>query len=293
MILRILILFGFLLLTIPLLTYAGLPQSSAVPGGVVVVPLGNVSTSGNGKPQAWLDKQPVLVTRDRGLWYAVIGLSLDTTPGTHSLKISMGDTAQIVYFEVRSKDYPEQHITLKDKSKVNLSKADLARAKREIAEIRNLKRHWRDTQDTDLALELPSEGELGSRFGLRRFFNEQPRQPHAGIDVAADRGTPVVAGGAGEVLAAGDYFFNGKTVFIDHGSGLITMYCHLDRIDVKEGQAVEKGQTIGLVGKTGRATGPHLHWSVVLNGAMVDPELFIPTSQKQTEQNNMQPIKQK
>lgn len=291
MILRILIQFGFLLLAAPLLAHAGLPQSSAVPGGVVVMPLGNVSAGGGGKPQAWLDKQPILVTRDRGLWYAVIGLSLDTTPGTYSLRISMGDTTQTEYFEVHSKDYPEQHITLKDKSKVNLSKPNLARTKREIAEIRNLKRHWRETQDTDLTLELPSGGELGSRFGLRRFFNEQPRQPHAGIDVAADRGTPVVAGGPGEVLAVGDYFFNGKTVFIDHGSGLITMYCHLDKIDVSEGQVVEKGQLIGLVGKTGRATGPHLHWSVVLNGAMVDPELFLPARQEQMGQN-LQPVKQ-
>ncbi|MDH4285433.1 MAG: peptidoglycan DD-metalloendopeptidase family protein [Gallionellaceae bacterium] len=281
-----------LLLAIPLLAHAGLPQSLPVPGGVAVVPLGSASANGGAKPQAWLGKQPVLVTVDNGSWYAVVGLSLDTVPGAHSLKVSMNGATQVQHFEVHSKDYPEQHITLKDKSKVDLSKPDLERAEREIALIRNLKRHWRETHDTDLMLELPSGGELGSRFGLRRFFNEQPRQPHAGLDVAVDTGTPVVAGGAGEVLAVGDYFFNGKTVFIDHGNGMITMYCHLDQIDVQEGQIVAKGQPIGLSGKTGRATGPHLHWSVVLNGAMVDPELFIPAKPVQSGQNGTQEMKQ-
>lgn len=281
-----------LLLAMPLLAYAGLPQSLPVPGGVAVVPLGSASANGGAKPQAWLGEQPILVTADQGTWYAVVGLSLDTAPGVHSLKVSMNGATQKQHFEVHSKDYPEQHITLKDKSKVDLSKPDLERAEREIALIRNLKRHWRETHDTDLALELPSGGELGSRFGLRRFFNEQPRQPHAGLDVAVDTGTPVVAGGTGKVLAVGDYFFNGKTVFIDHGSGLITMYCHLDQIDVQEGQIVAKGQHIGLSGKTGRATGPHLHWSVVLNGAMVDPELFIPARPVQAEQGDAQGRKQ-
>ena len=139
-----------------------------------------------------------------------------------------------------------------------------------------LKHHWRAAQDTDLAFILPVKGELSSHFGLRRFFNGEPRSPHAGIDVAVARGTPVKASAQGQVLAVGDYFFNGKTVFVDHGNGLITMYCHLDRIDVKTGETVRKGQRIGLSGMTGRATGPHLHWSVVLNGAMVDPELFVP-----------------
>ena len=142
-----------------------------------------------------------------------------------------------------------------------------------------MKHHWRAAQDTDLAFILPVEGELGSRFGVRRFFNEEPRSPHVGLDVAVDRGTPVKASALGQVLAVDDYFFNGKTIFVDHGNGLITMYCHLDRIDVKAGDTVSKGQLIGLSGKTERATGPHLHWSVVLNGAMVDPELFVAVKQ--------------
>ena len=158
---------------------------------------------------------------------------------------------------------------------MELSAADLARAESEISAIKELKRHWRAAQDTDLAFILPAEGELAGRFGVRRFFNGEPRSPHAGLDVAAKLGTPVKASAQGQVLAIGDYFFNGKTVFVDHGNGLITMYCHLERIDVQAGAIVSKGQLLGLSGQTGRATGPHLHWSVVLNGVMVDPELFI------------------
>lgn len=255
--------------------HASLPLASSVPGGVAIIPLGSVS-AGAETPQTWFGDQPVLVTSDHKLWYAVVGLPLDTTPGSHKLRVKSGGVTKTLDFVVNAKDYPEQHIILEDKSKVQLSAADLARADREIAVIKELKRHWRTAQDTDLAFILPVEGELAGRFGVHRFFNGEPRAPHAGLDVAVDRGTPVKASAQGTVLAIDDYFFNGKTIFVDHGNGLITMYCHLDRFDVKAGEAVSKGQQIGLSGKTGRATGPHLHWSVMLNGAMVDPELFIP-----------------
>jgi murein DD-endopeptidase MepM/ murein hydrolase activator NlpD len=178
-------------------------------------------------------------------------------------------------FLVNPKIYPEQHVTLKDKSKIELSPKDLARAEREIGVIRELEHRWRAAPDTDLALALPAEGRLAGRFGVHRFFNGEPRAPHSGLDVAVNSGTPVKASAQGTVLATGDYFFNGKTVFVDHGNGLITLYCHLEQIDVQAGETVGKGQRLGLSGMTGRASGPHLHWSVVLNGVMVDPELFI------------------
>ena len=272
--LRICFRFSLFVLALPLLAHARLPEAANVPGGVAIIPLGSVSTEAD-KPQTWLEDQPILVTADNGQWYAVVGIPLDMTPGSHELSVKIGDETKAETFVVNPKDYPEQRITLKDTSKIELSATDLARAQREIADIRALEHHWRVTQDTDLALIVPAQGRLASRFGLRRFFNDEPRSPHAGLDVAVASGTPVKSSAGGKVLAVGDYFFNGKTVLVDHGNGLITMYCHLKRIDVQTGETVNKGQRLGLSGQTGRASGPHLHWSVVLNGTMVDPELFI------------------
>ena len=267
------------LLALPWLAHAGLPQSSNVPGGVAILALNPVS-AGSTAPQAWLGERQVLVMADRNHWFAVVGLALDTQTGAHELRVKTGETTKMLHFDVSPKHYPEQRITLKDTSKVQLSATDEARANREIELIQGFKRHWRSAPDTDAAFLLPAEGRLAGRFGLRRFFNGEPRSPHAGLDVAVGRGTPIKASAHGQVLAVDDYFFNGKTVFIDHGNGLITMYCHLDRIDVQARDTVAKGQPLGLSGKTGRATGPHLHWSVVLNGAMVDPELFIPVKHR-------------
>lgn len=268
------LLLTFALLAPVLPARAELPAFASVPGGVAVVPLGSATIAP--KPQAWLNEQRVYVTADRNQWYAVVGLPLDTEPGPHELSVRIGDRTEAQPFAVHAKRYPEQHIKLKDQGKVELSAPDLARAEREIAQIKELKRHWRDAPETDLNFAAPVEGRLASRFGLRRFFNGEPRDPHAGLDLAVARGTPVKASAAGQVLAVGDYFFNGNTVFLDHGNGVITMYCHLDRIDVQAGETVRKGQRIALSGQTGRATGPHVHWSVILNGAMVDPELFMP-----------------
>jgi murein DD-endopeptidase MepM/ murein hydrolase activator NlpD len=264
-----------LTLAAPLLAHAGLPISSSVPGGVAIVPLANVSSSTN-PPLAWLGEQPIFITSNNNEWYAVVGLSLDMASGIHELRVETEGETKTYSFIVKSKNYPKQYITLKDKSKVELSADDLTRAVHEIATIRDLKHHWSDSSDTDSAFILPAEGKLASRFGLRRFFNGAPRSPHAGLDIAAPQDSPVTACAHGTVLAVDDYFFNGKTVFIDHGNGLITMYCHLNRIDVQVGEAVSQGQLLGLSGKSGRATGPHLHWSVILNGAMVNPELFVP-----------------
>jgi murein DD-endopeptidase MepM/ murein hydrolase activator NlpD len=141
--------------------------------------------------------------------------------------------------------------------------------------MRSVLRTFSGSAPDSLLLLQPCEGPRSDSFGKRRFFNRQPRDPHSGMDIAAPHGTPVSAAGTGNVLDVGDYFFSGKTLILDHGRGFLTLYAHLSSIEVNTGDRVPAGKRIGSVGATGRVTGPHLHFSVYLNAAAVDPELFI------------------
>jgi murein DD-endopeptidase MepM/ murein hydrolase activator NlpD len=248
---------------------APLPHSAAVPGGAVVIDLGPATDPA---PVAHYGKKRVMVLQNNGRWQAVVGIALSAKPGKHQLKLAGLDTA--VDFKVQAKNYAEQRLTIKNKRKVNPNKEDMKRIRSERGRINSALRHWQQQAVVETRFTLPVNGRLSSPFGLRRFFNEQPRKPHSGIDIAAPEGTAIVAPAAGRVIENGDFFFNGNSVFIDHGQGLVTMYCHMNRIDVKPGQHVARGETIGAVGQTGRVTGPHLHWSVSLNDARVDPALF-------------------
>ena len=254
-------------------------DATPVPGGIAVItlPADTLPTS------ARFGEKKILVTKNNDRHIAIIGLPLETTPGRHFVTATdrQGKTLNIG-FEVAYKHYEEQHITIKDKRKVNPEKRDMERIGRESKAIKSALRHWSDNDAITLEFLKPVDGPYSSPFGLRRYFNEQPRKPHSGLDIAAPEGTPIKAPASGTVIDTGDYFFNGNTVFIDHGQGLVTMYCHLSRIDVTPGQAVTTGEAIGLVGMTGRVTGPHLHWGVSLNDARVDPKLFLPAEETAT-----------
>lgn len=251
-----------------------LPKSHPIPGGIVLVPIDVDSPT---KPRAYFNEKQVMILKSPtavGRWVAITGIPLEDEPGNHKLQVEINNTTIEIPFIVEDYQYKSQYITLKNKRKVNPYKNDLDRIKKEKKEILSSLRHW---QDSDNALEefaLPVKGRLSSPFGLRRFFNKQPRKPHSGIDIAAPEGTSIVAPLAATVVTTGSYFFNGKSVFLDHGNGLITMYSHMSKIKVKPGQKVAKGEIIGAIGKTGRVTGPHLHWGVSLNDARVDPGLF-------------------
>ena len=256
---------------------ASLPKTNAVPGGVTVVDLGlDINKIKGEAPVVYYNKQRTMVVKNKGYWKAIIGIPLTAKTGKHHLIIKEADRAhnKKISFQVLSKKYAEQHITIKDKRKVNPTAEDLKRINRERIRINSALKHWADKTDINTRFVLPVAGELSSPFGLRRFFNEQARKPPSGIDIAAPEGTAIQAPTAGRVIESGDFFFNGNSVFIDHGQGLVTMYCHMSQINVKPGQLVAQGEAIGTVGQTGRVTGPHLHWSVSLNNARVDPNLF-------------------
>jgi murein DD-endopeptidase MepM/ murein hydrolase activator NlpD len=243
-----------------------------VPGGVAVIELGK----GSAAPEAVYLNNRVLVVRDSDRqWVAVVGIALKTPLGKQALQVQTAQSKRVVAFSVGPRTYREQHITLKNKNQVNPDPAQLKRFEREYLAQMSAYGRYRDVPPSNVLLDEPVHGRLSSPFGLRRFFNGEERSPHSGLDFAVPKGTPVKAPADGIVTIVDDYFFNGKTVFVDHGQGFITMYCHLSASKVKPGQSVKRGEVIAYVGSTGRATGPHLHWNVSLNGARVDPAIFI------------------
>ena len=249
-----------------------LPHENAVPGGIKIIALG---IEGNDVPYVDADGHRALVVQDGAAWYAIIGIPLDAPLGTRHVTLRAAAGAHDISFEVADKHYLTQSLKVAP-GQVNLSPADLARVSRERIRIDRALDHWSDRQPETLRLPQPVPGLRSSTFGSRRVFNGESRNPHTGMDIAAPSGTPIIAPAAGEVIDTGEYFFNGNTVFIDHGRGMISMYCHLSEIDVRPGQHIAAGTRIGAVGSTGRATGPHLHWGLSLNRAWVDPELFLP-----------------
>ena len=206
--------------------------------------------------------------------YALVAVPMNVSPGTHELTIHTNGENQMYSFEVQPHTYTEQHITIKNEALVSPPKEVQERITKEAIRQRGLYAAHLPDHSVSGGFEKPLQGITTSLFGHKRFFNGKARNPHSGLDIAGPTGAPIAAAGGGVITLADDLYFNGNTIFIDHGRGLITMYCHMSELLVSEGERVEKGQTIGLVGATGRATGPHLHWTVSLNGTRVDPLRF-------------------
>lgn len=247
---------------------AAFPRISPVPGGIAEVPIGPVT---NPMPIAYYEGQRVLVVEDGQQWFALIGISLNAATGSHELQLANGEKLP---FEVDPKQYKTQRLTIKDSNKVNPDEESSERIVQEMAMQKRLK-HQFSPQVPNLDFIQPVPGRDSGRFGLKRILNGQARNPHSGMDIAAAAGMPVKATTAGTVLHTDDFFFSGNVIYVDHGSGVITLYAHLSKILVKPGDVVNAGDIIGEVGSTGRATGPHLHWSVYLNGEAIDPALFL------------------
>ncbi|HET7588172.1 MAG TPA: peptidoglycan DD-metalloendopeptidase family protein [Gammaproteobacteria bacterium] len=248
---------------------ATLPRESAVPGGIAVVVLPEQAT------RASYEGRPVMIIPRDGRRYAVVGVPLGTEPGEQTLTASGPKGTREITFTVTDKAYATQRLTIKNKSMVTLSEADLERVRRERKIIDAVYNGWTPTLYAKLPFELPVDGVESSPFGVKRILNGKPRSPHSGIDIAAPAGTPVHAPADGVVAEVGDFFFNGNTVIIDHGEGLVSVYVHLSKIKVHEGDHVQRGQIIAQVGSTGRTTGADLHWTVTLNGTKINPELLL------------------
>jgi murein DD-endopeptidase MepM/ murein hydrolase activator NlpD len=248
------------------------PAASAVPGGVARIPLG----ASEQPPRVRLGGERVLLLREGSEWVAFVGIALAAKPGSKmQVQAEHADGRQEqIEIDIVPKTYASQYLKVSP-DKVDLSKRDLKRYERERAHLSAVLRTFTDTPPATLAMLQPTPGPRSSSFGLQRFFNGQARNRHGGMDIAAPEGTPVVAANAGRVIDAGDYFFQGRTVVLDHGRGFLSLYAHLSAIDTAVGDAVSAGSPIGKVGATGRVTGPHLHFSVYLNAVAVDPAFFL------------------
>ena len=254
-----------------------LPEESRVPGGIALIPLEGLN--GKNPPSAWYKGNRVMVIpsidthfTENSPWLAVIGIPLSAKADKQQLMKADGKSFP---FSIIDKEYKAQYLTIKNKRHVEPDPEDIKRWRREKAKMVKAFTHWSQPQQPVTNFQLPAKGPYSSPFGLKRFFNKQPRNPHSGLDIAAPHGAPITSPSVATVVDTGNYFFNGNTVILDHGHGLTTMYCHMSRIDVKVGDKIETGHILGAIGKTGRVTGPHLHWSVSLNNTRIDPTLML------------------
>ncbi len=254
------------------------PRNDLKPGGIAVI---NVGSATQAKPKVSYQSNPVALVKGKKNWLALIGIPLSAKFGSHkvSIKDTKGETSY-KSFKVRHYKYRTQRLTIPNKNKVNPNKKSMQRIQREYALKKRLQNTYSPKQAHLNFMRPIAGGRDSGRFGLKRILNKQKRNPHSGMDIAAPKGRSVKATESATVLYVGHLFFTGKVVYLDHGNGVLSLYAHLNKINVKKGQKVKRGAIIGKVGSTGRVTGPHLHWSVYLNGNTVDPALFLPTKSK-------------
>lgn len=252
------------------------PASIPVPGGIALLGLPNYEKGMVVKYND--DRAAVLIYKDT--WIALGGIPLSAKEGevhTFSVQYTNGITLN-TKININAKKFPEQYLSIENKRKVNPNADDLKRISAESIRKRKAKAHWSDSNPA-FDFMWPVIGRTSSTFGLRRFFNDQERKPHSGLDIAAIEGTPVKATSGGTVIETGNFFFSGKLIYIDHGQGIISLYAHLSQIDVKPGDVVKQGDVIGAVGQTGRVTGAHLHFAILANKTLIDP-IYMLSSKK-------------
>jgi len=249
-----------------------LPEEALVPGGIAILKLSDHDKD----TKIYFRDKRIAVFPHENNWFAMAGIGLSTKPGDYEFSLKRPDGTDVKSkVTVAYKKYDEQHLTIKNKRKVNPNKQDNERIASESKRKKKAKKQFTETTP-DVDFIWPVTGRISSIFGLRRFFNEQERRPHSGLDIVADEGTPVKAAASGTVIDAGDFFFSGNMIYLDHGQGIISLYAHLSKISVKPGDIVKQGDLIGNVGQTGRVTGPHLHFAIITNQTLIDPVFMLP-----------------
>jgi murein DD-endopeptidase MepM/ murein hydrolase activator NlpD len=265
---------SLILLLLPSVLWASMAiQNTPILGGIAVIDF----ESNHHNPKAFYHTTPLYVQHIKSNhWQALIGIPLLEKLGKKSITVQ-GFSTQTLDFEVKKHTYKEQHITLKGKNKkyVNPNLTHIKRIKQERPILSKARTTFSTQSLSNGVFTRPVGGIITSPFGLKRFYNGEARRPHTGLDYAGNTGTPVKAPADGRVILIGEYFFNGKTIFLDHGQGLISAYIHLNKHLVEQGQLVKQGEIIGEIGQSGRSTGPHLHWSVYLNRTAINPNLLM------------------
>lgn len=249
-----------------------LPEQALVPGGIALLQLPNYTPD----TKAYFNDKRIAVFPHEDSWIAMAGIDLSTKPGDYEFSVQQADGLNLkTSVTVAYKKYDEQRLIIKNKRKVNPNKMDYTRIAAESKRKKKAKKQFSPTiPHADFI--WPVNGRISSIFGLRRFFNDQERRPHSGLDIAAAEGTPIKATASGTVIDAGDFFFSGNMIYLDHGQGIISLYAHLSEIAVKPGDVINQGDIIGKVGQTGRVTGPHLHFAVYSNQTLIDPIFMLP-----------------
>ncbi len=209
----------------------------------------------------------------KGKHFVLAAISLGTKPGLYKAQIK-GDSGGILEVRIYPKRYPSERLTVPPKM-IHYPPEVLSRIKREVHLIKMTVSKVSSEIFLDGPFVWPASGRISSPFGFRRIYNGIPRSPHSGLDIALPEGTPVKAANRGKVALVGDFYLPGKTVILDHGLGIYTVYCHLKKILVQKGELVAKGETLALSGKSGRVTGPHLHFGVYIQGVKVDPKVLL------------------
>lgn len=244
------------------------------PGEILVFTTNSTSVK---EAQVWFMDRKIAMGKDKTSpkFRAFLGLDLGIKPGVYPVKILFQDSSGRwdtleKEITVLSKDFPVKKLWV-DEKYVTPPPSVRERIQQESEILRTIYDRFTSGWLGKGQFILPLEGKSSDNFGERRIYNNKPRTSHGGVDISAPAGTPVKASNSGEVVLAHDLYFSGKTVIIDHGLGLFTLYLHLSRVRVKTGDKVGKGDIVGEVGATGRVTGPHLHWGVKVFGNSVDP----------------------